>query len=137
LKDAARSMGLTDRVHFLGNLPHEELPSIFAATHMVLGTSFANETFGMTLAEASACGRPVIATNFGGFPEVVCDGETGLLVPPRDPARLAAAIDAIINDPVGAARMGEAGRAFVTAEFAWPKVTERVIAAYAEALHAD
>jgi glycosyltransferase involved in cell wall biosynthesis len=67
----------------------------------------------------------------------VCDGETGLLVPPRDPARLAAAIDAIINDPVGAARMGEAGRAFVTAEFAWPKVTERVIAAYAEALHAD
>ncbi len=117
-------------------MPHEDLPALFAATQVVLGTSFANETFGMTLAEASACGRPVIATDFGGFPEVVRHGETGLLVPPRDPARLAAAIDAIIGDPADAARMGAAGRAFVTAAFAWPKVTERVIAAYAEALDA-
>ena len=108
----------------------------FAATQVALGTSFANETFGMTLAEASACARPVIATDFGGFPEVVRDGETGLLVPPRDPARLAAAIDAIIGDPADAARMGDAGRAFVTAAFAWPIVTERVIAAYEEALDA-
>jgi D-inositol-3-phosphate glycosyltransferase len=103
---------------------------------VVLGTSFANETFGMTLAEASACARPVIATDFGGFPEVVRDGETGLLVPPRDPARLAAAIDTIIRDPDDAARMGAAGRAFVAAEFAWPTVTARVIAAYEEALGA-
>ena len=136
LRDAARSLGIADRVHFLGNVPHEELPALLAATQVALGTSFANETFGMTLAEASACARPVIATDFGGFPEVVRDGETGLLVPPRDPARLAAAIDAIIGDPAGAAQMGEAGRAFVTAAFAWPTVTERVIAAYEEALDA-
>jgi D-inositol-3-phosphate glycosyltransferase len=136
LKSAARSLGIADRVHFLGNVPHESLPALFAATQVVLGTSFANETFGMTLAEASACARPVIATDFGGFPEVVRDGETGLLVPPRDPARLAAAIDTIIRDPDDAARMGAAGRAFVAAEFAWPTVTARVIAAYEEALGA-
>jgi D-inositol-3-phosphate glycosyltransferase len=136
LRDAARSLGIADRVQFLGNVPHEELPHVLAATHVVLGTSFANETFGMTLAEASACARPVIATNFGGFPEVVRRGETGLLVPPRDPTRLAAAIDAMIGSPNDAVRMGAAGRAFVTAAFAWPTVTERVIAAYEEALDA-
>jgi D-inositol-3-phosphate glycosyltransferase len=136
LRDAARSLGIADRVHFLGNVPYEALPALLAATQVALGTSFANETFGMTLAEASACARPVIATDFGGFPEVVRDGETGLLVPPRDPARLAAAIDAMIDDPAGAARMGDAGRAFVTAAFAWPTVTARVIAAYEEALDA-
>jgi D-inositol-3-phosphate glycosyltransferase len=136
LKDAARSLGIVDRVHFLGEVPHERLPGLLAATQVVLGTSFANETFGMTLAEASACARPVIATDFGGFPEVVRHGDTGLLVPPRDPARLAAAIDAIIDNPAEAARMGAAGRAFVTDAFAWPIVTERVIAAYEEALDA-
>ncbi|MGI8857049.1 MAG: glycosyltransferase family 4 protein [Thermomicrobiales bacterium] len=136
LKDAARSLGIAERVHFLGNVPHEDLPALFAASQVVLGTSFANETFGMTLAEASACGRPVIATDFGGFPEVVQNGVTGLLVPPRDPARLASALDGIVDDPVGAAARGEAGRAYVTTQFAWPIVTERVLAAYAEALHA-
>lgn len=136
LTDAARSLGIADRLHLLGDRPHEELPGIIAASDVVLGTSFANETFGMMLAEASACARPVIATNFGGFPEVVRDGETGMLVPPRDPARLAAAIDALLDDPVCAMRMGNAGRAFVTARFAWPIVTGRVIAAYEEALGA-
>lgn len=136
LRDAARALGVADRLHFLGALPHEELPASIAASDVVLGTSFANETFGMLLAEASACARPVIATDFGGFPEVVRDGETGVLVPPRDPARLAAALDALFDDPARAARMGEAGRAFVADRFAWPVVTERVIAAYEEALGA-
>lgn len=133
LKDAARALGIGDRVHFLGTRAQTDLPAIIAGSDVVLGTSFANETFGMMLAEASACARPVIATNFGGFREVVRDGETGLLVPPRDPARLAAAMDCIVADPARAGRMGEAGRAFVTAEFAWPVVTERVLAAYEEA----
>ena len=133
LQDAARSLGIGDRVHFLGTRPQAELPGLLAASAVALGTSFANETFGMMLAEASACTRPVIATDFGGFPEVVRDGATGLLVPPRDPARLADAIDRLIADPARAGRMGEAGRAFVTEQFAWPVVTKRVLAAYEEA----
>lgn len=136
LRDAARSLGVADRVRFLGARPHEELPGIIAASDVVLGTSFANETFGITIAEASACARPVIATDFGGFPEVVRDGITGMLVPPRDPVRLARAIDDLLDDPARAERMGVAGRAFVTAQFDWPVVTERVLAAYEEALGA-
>jgi D-inositol-3-phosphate glycosyltransferase len=137
LRDAAKALGIAERVHFLGTVSHADLPSLYRAADIVVGTSFANETFGMVLAEASACARPVIATRFGGFPEVVRDGETGLLVPPRDPAALARAITDLISDSERARRMGAAGRAFVTAEFAWPVVTDRVLRVYREALGAD
>ncbi len=130
LKDAAQSLGIAHRVHFTGALPHETLARVYAAAAVVLGTSFANETFGMTLAEASACARPIIATRFGGFPEVVRDGVTGLLVPPRQPPAMAAAVQGLLSDPEQARAMGEAGRAFVTAHFAWPVVTDRVLAVY-------
>lgn len=137
LKDAAAALAIADRVHFLGTVPHADLPALYAAADIVVGTSFANETFGMVLAEASACARPVIATNFGGFPEVVRGGETGILVPPREPAALAAAITCLIADRDTARRMGAAGREYVTTQFAWPVVTDRVLRVYREALGAD
>lgn len=137
LRDAARALGIAERVHLLGTVPHAALPAYYAAADVVVGTSFANETFGMAIAEASACARPVVATAFGGFPEVVRDGVTGLLVPPRDPAALAAALAALRADRARAQRMGEAGRAFVAAQFAWPVVTERVLRVYRGAMGAD
>jgi D-inositol-3-phosphate glycosyltransferase len=137
LRDAASALGIANRVHFLGTIPHAALPELYAAADVVVGTSFANETFGMVLAEASACARPVIATNFGGFPEVVRDGETGILVPPRDPAALAVAIRRVIADRERSHAYGQAGRAYVTAQFAWPVVTDRVLQVYREALGAD
>ncbi|MDQ2785544.1 MAG: glycosyltransferase family 4 protein, partial [Chloroflexota bacterium] len=137
LRDAARSLGIADRVHLLGACDHARLPEIYAAADIVVGTSFANETFGMTLAEASACARPVVATRFGGFPEVVRDGETGLLVPPRDPQALAAALRTLLHDPERRRAMGEAGRAHVVAHFAWLVVTDHVSRLYREALGED
>ncbi|MCA1723591.1 MAG: glycosyltransferase family 4 protein [Thermomicrobia bacterium] len=137
LRDAARSLGIADRVHFLGARDHAEMPNLYASAAIVLGTSFANETFGMALAEASACGRPVVATRFGGFPEVVRAGETGLLVPPRDPRALAAAIQTLLADPARCRAMGERGRAHVVANFAWPVVTDRVLRLYREARGED
>ncbi len=137
LHDVARALGIADRVHLLGTVPHADLPAYYAAADVVVGTSFANETFGMALAEASACARPVIATDFGGFPEVVRDGVTGLLMPPRDPAALAAVLVSLLADRERARRMGAAGRAFVAAQFAWPVVTDRVLRVYREATGAD
>lgn len=137
LRDAARSLGVADRVHLLGACDHARLPEIYAAADIVVGTSFANETFGMALAEASACARPVVATRFGGFPEVVRDGETGLLVPPRDPQALAAALRTLLHDPERRRAMGEAGRAHVVANFAWLVVTDHVLRLYREALGED
>lgn len=134
LRDAARSLGLAERVHLLGACDHAALPHLYATADLVIGTSFANETFGMALAEAAACARPVIATRFGGFPEVVREGESGLLVPPRDPRALAGAMQTLLRDPDRARAMGIAGRAHVVANFAWPVVTERVLTLYREAL---
>ncbi len=133
LREAARALGIADRVHF-GQYPHAQMPEVYAMADLALGTSFANETFGMALAEASACERAVVATDFGGFREVVRHGETGLLVSPRDPAALAAACDALLADPAGRAALGAAGRRFVSERFAWPIVAARVQAVYQSVL---
>jgi len=129
LRDAAQSLGVAERVHF-GQYPHGQMPEVYAMADLVLGTSFANETFGMALAEASACERAIIATDFGGFREVVRHGETGILVPPRAPAALAAACDNLLTDSTRRKAMGEAGRRFIHAHFAWPIVAERVRTLY-------
>ena len=81
----------------------------------------------MTLLEAMAAGLPVVATRVGGNPEVVVDGETGWLVPPRDPDALAAAIRSLLDDPKLAARMGESGRTRVRERFS----LEAMVRAYA------
>ncbi len=129
LRDAARALGVAGRVH-IGAYGHAQMPAVYAMADLVIGTSFANETFGMVLAEASACERAVVATDFGGFRETVRPEETGLLVPPRDPVALAAACDALLRDPDRRAAMGAAGRRFVAERFAWPAVAARVRAVY-------
>jgi len=72
-----------------------------------------NEGSPVALIEALAAARPVVATRVGGVPNVVADGQTGLLVPPRDPEALAAGIVALLRDPERAVSYGQAGRASV------------------------
>jgi D-inositol-3-phosphate glycosyltransferase len=134
LERLATELGVRDRVVFLGNWPYEQMSDLLAAADIVLGTSFVNETFGISLCEALACERPVIASDFGGFREVVRQGETGLLVPPQQPTALAAAIDTLLADPARRAAFGSAGRRDVAARFSWDAVVGRVLAAYDEAL---
>ena len=93
-----------------------------------------DETFGISLCEALACERPVVATDFGGFREVVRHGETGLLVPPQDPVALADAIDTLLADPARRHTLALAGRQDVVARFSWPAVVDRVLAAYMVAM---
>ena len=134
LERLAVERGVADRVLFLGEWPHQAMPDLYACSDLLLGTSFVNETFGISLCEALAGERPVVASDFGGFREVVRHGETGLLVPPQDPAALAAAVDALLADPDRRRAYGAAGRRDVAARFAWPVVVERVLAAYEDAL---
>jgi alpha-maltose-1-phosphate synthase len=89
------------------------------------------EPLGIVNLEAMACGTPVVASRTGGIPEVVADGETGLLVPPGDPASLAAAISLLIADTERAAEMGRRGRARAIAEFSWASIAQQTADLYA------
>ncbi len=88
------------------------------------------EPLGIVNLEAMACGTAVVGSAVGGIPEVVSDGETGLLVPPDDAAALAAALNALVGDPGRAAAMGHAGRERAVAEFGWRAVAAQTVALY-------
>jgi glycosyltransferase involved in cell wall biosynthesis len=74
--------------------------------------------------------RPVVASAVGGLTDLVIDGETGVLVPPRDPAALRAALERLLGDPDLRRRLGAAGRERARERFSWPVVTDATVAAY-------
>jgi len=90
------------------------------------------EPLGIVNLEAMACGTAVVGSAVGGIPEVVSDGETGLLVPPDDPAALATALNELLDDPDRAAGMGRLGREHAITDFGWPAIAAQTAALYAE-----
>ena len=115
-KELARSLGLVERVEFLGGVELEAVPGLLdGATMLVMSSDF--EGLPIVLLEAARQGRPVVATAVGGVPEVVIHGETGLLVEPDDPDALAGAIRTLANDPRRAQRLGDAARRRFRADF--------------------
>ena len=86
----------------------------------------------LVVLEAMAHGKPVVATPVGGTPELVTDGETGLLVPPRDPQALAAALQRLLEDAELSRRLGEAGRRRVEERFSLDAMNRRVLQIYDE-----
>jgi alpha-maltose-1-phosphate synthase len=92
------------------------------------------EPLGIVNLEAMACGTAVVASRTGGIPEVVADGETGLLVEPDEPAALASALNSLIGDPDRARAMGQAGRARAESEFSWTTVAAQTADLYAKVM---
>ena len=92
--------------------------------------SSVTEGLGTSLLDAMACARPVVATSVGGIPEVVVDGETGFLVPPRDPEALAAAIVRLLADRGLREKMGAAGLARVQSAFSAEHMVKNTLAVY-------
>jgi starch synthase len=90
------------------------------------------EPLGIVNLEAMACGSAVVASDVGGIPEVVADGETGLLVPAGDEAAFARAINALIRDPARAALFGTRGRQRALVEFSWDRIAAQTAALYAD-----
>ena len=107
LRAEAAGLGVGNAVEFPGF--RDDLPPLLAEMDVVAVPSI-YEGFGLTIVEAMGMARPVVASRVGGIPEVVAEGETGLLVPPGDPPALAAALATILRDPPRAQAMGEAGR---------------------------
>jgi glycosyltransferase involved in cell wall biosynthesis len=92
------------------------------------------EGFGLVAAEAMAHGRPVVATRVGGLVDLVREGETGLLVPPREPAALRDALERLLADGAERGRLGAAGREHVRQYCDWDAVTSRLVGVYEAAL---
>lgn len=118
LRALAAELGLEDRVTFEGLVPNESIQECHARIDVFAMLSNA-ESFGVAALEAQACGKPVVATAVGGLPEVVQDGVTGFLVPPRDPGAAAAAIARLVRDDGLRASMGAAARKRVESLYDW------------------
>ena len=127
LERRAAQLDLSDRVRFLGAGTRDDVIVLFRAVDAALLTS-AWENLPHTLLEALAAGTPVIATAVGGIPEVVRDGENGLLVPPRDVAAAASAIDRLVRDEVLRASLAAAAAPSVE-ELAEPRILRRIVQA--------
>jgi glycosyltransferase involved in cell wall biosynthesis len=131
LEALTAELGLGGRVHFLGW--RRDLERIYADATVVALTS-RNEGSPVSLIEAMAAARPVVATGVGGVPDLVEDGVTGCLVPPDDPAALAASLVALLRDPERGRALGAAGRARVARTFAAERLVDDVDALYTELL---
>lgn len=124
----AADLGVADRVRLLGSVTREQMPAMLRSADLVACTPW-YEPFGIVPLEAMACGAPVVATAVGGIRDTVVDDVTGRLVPPKDPVRLAEAINELLADRVRRQALGTAGRGRARARYTWDRVaadTERI-----------
>ena len=127
----AAEAGVTDRVDLRGRLGRDELPAVLRSADAVACVPW-YEPFGLVAIEAMACGVPVVAAAVGGLCDTVVDGVTGLHVPPRDPAAVAAALRRVLDDPDLACRLGDAGAERARARYGWEPVARATAAVYRE-----
>ena len=127
-------LGLADRLHLLGEVASTR--EVVAALDVLVVAS-TSEGSSVVAMEAMSQGKPVVATRVGGLPEVVCDGETGLLAAADDPAELARGVLALLDDPDLGRRMGERGRRRVKEFFDVREMVARVKEVYADLVRED
>ncbi|MDR5692139.1 glycosyltransferase [Agromyces indicus] len=129
----AGRFGVTDRVELRGQVSQSELPPVYRSADVVVCAPW-YEPFGIVPLEAMASGRPVVASSVGGLIDTVVHGGTGVHVPPRDAAAVAAAIRELLEDPERAERLGAAGRRRVASRYSWDRVAADTERAYRSTL---
>jgi len=117
LREKAAEEGVADRVHFTGWVDSGGIEALYERAAVVVCPSVWDEPFGLVGIEAMAHGKPVVAFEVGGIPDWLSDGETGHLVPRKDAAAMARAIDDLLADPGRARDFGERGRRLVHERF--------------------
>jgi glycosyltransferase involved in cell wall biosynthesis len=129
----AEREGVGGRVELIGRVGRDRVPALLRSADAVLSVPW-YEPFGIVPLEAMACGVPVVASAVGGMLDTVVDGGTGVLVPPRRPDRLAAALGELLAAPGRRARMGAAGVRRVHRLYRWDRVAALTAGAYTAAL---
>jgi phosphatidylinositol alpha-mannosyltransferase len=131
-KKQVRDYGLKD-VHFVGSVSDNELPRYYNTVDVFCAPATGQESFGIVLLEAMACGKPIIASNIEGYAGVMTDGKEGILVPPKNVEGLAEALKTIMTDEELRKKMGERG--MITAEsYSWQRVAKKIAAYYDKVL---
>jgi D-inositol-3-phosphate glycosyltransferase len=133
LRGIADDVGVADRVTFLGALERSEVPPVMRSSDVVVTVPW-YEPFGIVPLEIMACGVPVVTSAVGGMIDTVVDGVTGVHVPPRDPAAVAAAVRRLLDDPELRSELGRNGYERVRQRFTWARVADGLLDAYADAL---
>jgi glycosyltransferase involved in cell wall biosynthesis len=128
IEEKVAELHLGGRVRLMGH--RERVPRWFAAMDAVVLASYANEGVPQSLLQALAMAKPVVGTMVGGIPEVIVNGETGLLAPPRDPQALAQAMRRLRSDPDLARELGRQGRELVAASFSLERMAEEIERVY-------
>ena len=129
VRQLAQSLGLADAVHFLGQ--RQDVPDLLNAMDIFVLPSY-SEGVSLALLEAMAAGLPVIATAVGGLPEVVTDGENGLLIPPREAAALAGALTRLLEAPDFAKKLGQNARKHVREHYSLDRLGREINEIYEE-----
>ncbi|MFH1858092.1 MAG: glycosyltransferase family 4 protein, partial [Candidatus Omnitrophota bacterium] len=127
LEKMCQSLGIQKHVFFLGE--RKDVQRILERCDLVILSSL-NEGMGRVLLEAQAMGKPVIGTRVGGIPEVIQEGETGILVPPMDPGALSEAMLSLLKDPEKRKVMGDAAKVWVNQTFSIKEMVKRIDGVY-------
>jgi glycosyltransferase involved in cell wall biosynthesis len=129
LKKLTESLAISKDTVFMGKVLYEDVSKY--QNMLTISVSLSNaESFGVAIIEASACEKPVIVSAVGGLIEVVQDGVTGIVVPPRNPEAAAAAIIALINNPALMHEMGKNGRKRVELLYKWEDNVKQMVIIY-------
>lgn len=129
LQELCNTLGVSDKVQFLGYIPNEQLPALYSSFDVAVSLS-RRESFGVVAVEAMACECPVVTSNADGFKEVVDDGVTGLIVPVEDVHSAAQALYKLLADDSLRTSMGKAGRQRVLRLYDWEKNVDTMEAIY-------
>lgn len=129
LKNLSKELNVEDKTVFTGKVPFSDVPKY----HNMLSVSVSvsnSESFGVAIIEASSCAKPVVVSNVGGLPEVVEDGVSGFIVPPRDPEKTAEAIEKLVLDKDLREQIGQNGRERVKKLYNWDDNAKQMIEIY-------
>jgi len=133
LEKLVRSLNIEDKVKFLGFISNDEVPKYFNMFTVSVSVS-ESESFGVAVVEAESCGVPVVVSNIGGLPEVVKDGETGFIVPPKNPEATAHAVEKILLDEELRKKFSINARNFVLNKYNWEENFKLIIKIYKDAI---
>jgi len=139
LMGLCRDLGIEESVKFMGEIPQDLLPEYYSSAQAFVLPSIVNEKgetegLGLVLLEAMACGTPVIGSDVGGIPDIIKNGNTGLLAKPRDPEDLADKIMTVMADKKLAEELSSRASRYITENFSWDSIADRFLKLYQRTL---